>query len=326
MKRRLGIAGLLLVTGLVSAQAADAPGLDELRLRVMSFVHGKTVAAAREQAILLFRTLDIDGVPGISQADYDMAARIQWAQQRSYQIAAILAYDLDGDGQVTRAELQQAFGRQARAPIQQSGVALVPTGEQMKAVLDKLVETALEADANKDGIITFQEMLAHVDGKFKTQMANRHQEQVVPLALDRNGDGVVSLAEYTAALDIVLKEVDSDGDGQISAAEVQAYQQTLQLIQRAVQERAEQERQRAQIAAKVKTCGLPAVPAGAFVAVVSTFEGAAISNVAIGDDAQEIRAAQIDIQEGQQPIYVVATSQTGRRCLVFMLRSNPRLR
>ena len=127
MKRRLGIAGLLLVTGLVSAQAADAPGLDELRLRVMSFVHGKTIAAAREQAILLFRTLDIDGVPGISQADYDLAARIQWAQQRSYQIAAILAHDLDGDGQVTRAELQQAFGRQARAPIHQSGVALIPT-------------------------------------------------------------------------------------------------------------------------------------------------------------------------------------------------------
>ena len=65
------------------------------------------------------------------------------------------------------------------------------------------------------------------------------------------------------------------------------------------------------MAEKAKTCGMPLVPAGAFVAVVGAYEGAAVSNVAIGNDAEEVRAAQIDIQDGTQPIYVIATSFRG---------------
>jgi len=293
------------------AQAADEDRLDALRLRIGNQLRPMTVDVLRDQAIAAFHAADIDGVPGVSQSDYDLARRIEHARWRGQQISQILAHDLDGDGRVSREELRQSFAPQARATFQRGGALIIPTDAQVAAVIDRLTQTALEADSDDDGMITIGEILAHLAAKGTPPYLGRRTDQAAPLSLDSNGDGTVSAEEFNIALTTVLGEIDRDGNGTVTQPEVDAFKQVLVAIRRTVQERMEREQRSAVLAERARICAPTPVPQNAIVALIGTAEGAALSAVAVGDESEETRFAEIDIQEGTQPIYVVATSQAG---------------
>lgn len=306
----------LIATSLLAgaAQAADTDAMDDLRLQLGYMLRGNMkVDQVRDQLREQFRRADLDGRPGVSQADYDLAGRLAIAEQRGHALGRHLTRDLDGDGRITREEVALSFWRQAQQRLRSGGVAIDPTPEQAREVLERLVAKEMEADANGDGVMTVDELRAFV----QRQMGEQHRRhasysrQQIPLGLDVDGDGVVSLAEYMKAADDVIAEVDRDGNGEISSEEAAANQTRLTMLRQSQQLREQRKREADAAADLARRCGLSPVRNDAFVSVVGTYKGAALADVAIGGEDAVVHVAQLDIQPGDQPLYVVLASQSG---------------
>lgn len=82
------------------------------------------------------------------------------------------------------------------------------------AMEDRIARRALAIDANGDGIITAEEMIAHRDA----QRLQREQRRLQ--RYDRSGDGVVTVEDYVAAHSDRLARMDADGDGVITREEM----------------------------------------------------------------------------------------------------------
>jgi Ca2+-binding EF-hand superfamily protein len=73
---------------------------------------------------------------------------------------------------------------------------------------------AAEIDADKNGTITAEELVAYHEKMRQQRMAERLK------AMDRNGDGNVSVEEYEAAQTWRMARLDRNGDGQIESDEM----------------------------------------------------------------------------------------------------------
>jgi len=82
------------------------------------------------------------------------------------------------------------------------------------AMEDRIAERAVAIDANGDGIITAEEVIAHRDA----QRLQREQRRLA--RYDRSGDGVVTVEDYVAAHSERLARMDADGDGVITREEM----------------------------------------------------------------------------------------------------------
>jgi Ca2+-binding EF-hand superfamily protein len=158
---------------------------------------------------------------GVSPQGTDDLRRVTVAQRRSQVIAQILSYDLDGDGNVTKDEITAAMQPRARQLIQANGVQFEPSAQQVRLQLDKLVGDALKPDTDGDGIITAAEVAQEAQRQADQAGLGWQQSatQLVPMTLDADGDGAVSLAEYEAAVRVQFDKIDQDRDGRISAGE-----------------------------------------------------------------------------------------------------------
>jgi calcium-dependent protein kinase len=151
-----------------------------------------------------------------------IAERISEKQIKSMR-EAFIALDLNDDGLLTIAEIQ--------AGLIDSGCAEIP------ADLQELIS---EADYNKSGVIDYTEFLAATLSK-KLYM----QEDVCWKAFsvfDQNGDGMISKEELKQVLndrtieeelgmeciDVLMKEVDANGDGAIDFEEFMSMMQSCQ--------------------------------------------------------------------------------------------------
>lgn len=78
----------------------------------------------------------------------------------------------------------------------------------------RIAERAAAIDANGDGIITAEEVIAHRDARRLEREQRRLQRY------DRSGDGVVTVEDYVAAHAERLARMDADGDGVITREEM----------------------------------------------------------------------------------------------------------
>lgn len=169
-----------------------------------------------------FQRLDLDGNGVLSRNDlpdgeYDPIRLLAEILRDS---------DTDGDGQVTFEEMQMArplLTPEQFARFDKNGDGVL-TREDLPAPpdnsLERLVRLLDAADANEDGVVTFDELQA-VAGNLTQEAFGR---------LDRNHDGIITSADLREgppadpreALLALIRLADSDHDGQVTFEDVQA--------------------------------------------------------------------------------------------------------
>jgi hypothetical protein len=247
---------------------------------------------------------------GVTAQGLEDLRRISVAQRRSQAVAQILTYDLDGDGSVTSEEVTAAMKPRARQMIHANGVQLEPTPQQVRAQLDRLVSELLKPDTDHDGIISAAEI--QQEGARQAAQASmawqQNVTQLVPMALDANGDGAVSLAEYEAAIREQFDLADQDRDGRISASEAQGFGKRLNEARQAMQRAREAEMRKQRLEATVAGCNVPNPPREARLVVVGAHEGRALSNVWVGSEDRVTSVVTVEVTPGPEPLYLALAS------------------
>jgi len=155
----------------------------------------------------------------ITDADLKLQRQINEAGARATALHSLLQFDLDGDGVITRAEVEAFFAGSLLMALtsQNGGEVSAAERQQLQAGIDQ----AMAPDTNGDGRIDFAEMLAYSEKR-----AIRYDGNPllwVALTLDENKDGRVTLDEYLKAAEAAFHKVDSDGDGVLSKEEIDAF-------------------------------------------------------------------------------------------------------
>jgi len=110
------------------------------------------------------------------------------------------ASDTNGDGKISKAEIQAALQRRATQ-------ATAAMHQQQQAEFNKL-------DTNKDGKLTLAEYQAGTAVTLRADAVDRRLQQ-----LDTNKDNSVTLAEFRASMMSEFDKLDRNKDGVVSAEE-----------------------------------------------------------------------------------------------------------
>lgn len=251
------------------------------------------------------------GDRGVTPEGIDNLRKIAMAQRRSQSIAQLLPYDLDANGEITKEEITTVLEPRSRQMIHANGVQLEPTQQQIRAQLDKLVSDALKPDADRNGVISAAEI---------EQEAQRQADQVgmgwrqgnashfIPMTLDSNGDGAVSLAEYETAVRQQFDMVDEDRDGRISNDEAAAFSKRLNEARQNAQRAREAEARKQRLQAASKGCDVPAAPSGTKIVVLGAQTARALSNAWIGTQDKVTYVTTVEIAPGPEPLYLALAS------------------
>ncbi len=181
---RLMTCGLLLsICPLASAQtAAPTEVPDDVRRAVAS-------NPSNFMQVVVQRLYQISASGVATQEDIDRFERVEVARARAGLVGQMLPMDLDGDGNVSRAEFDAFMDAK-------------PVNEKARAEMLRL-----EADTDKDGDTSFAEMMAYA-GKKATDMvtAKRRRDRYNPMLFDENGDGRVDGDEISRRIEAIAKE------------------------------------------------------------------------------------------------------------------------
>ena len=136
----------------------------------------------------------------VAQGGQAAAPTLTRAQLTQKVEADFKASDANGDGKISKAEIQAALQRRAT-----QATAIVH--QQQQAEFNKL-------DTNKDGKLTLAEYQAGTQLTLRPEAVNRRLQQ-----LDTNKDNSVTLAEFRTSMIGEFDKLDRNKDGVLSAQE-----------------------------------------------------------------------------------------------------------
>jgi Ca2+-binding EF-hand superfamily protein len=290
----------LLVFGQAAAQTPDQQAFPN------QFLMGRLQAGATLERYLqglraeLLR-LDANGDGVVDAADVDLHNGIAAAGYRANAAMRFMNADLDGDGVVTEAELRLKleYDRRMSAAVQSNVRSSGPGSGSLNP--DELIAVEIRnlmvADADNDGRITWNEAIEFTKeqpyyAQGTTSGPAASARQLLPLATD--GKASVSLPDVEAAAAATFAAVDTDGNGTISLDELAAARSH---VNRQLSE--EQTR---------LNCGMPAASEKSKVVLLSSHQTEALSSVAIGTQDEITGVGTINVEPGDEPIYLVIAS------------------
>jgi Ca2+-binding EF-hand superfamily protein len=174
-----------------------------------------TLDAYRKRMDGEFRFANGDAKGEISAADGALLDQMAAANFRAMYLAQLLPADLDGDGVITEDE----FRRWWTYRMYSSG-AKPPEGKTLEETIEDKVRETMAIDTNHDGRITFAEAL-HQTASLPKPLGGLVVYQLLTLAPD--GKTVLTRADFETAVEKLFHDVDSNGDGVVSADELQNY-------------------------------------------------------------------------------------------------------
>lgn len=227
----------------------------------------------------LFRAVDYDR-SGIEQWELDLYDRSRKAQIATQVAGRYLRYDLDGDGAVSREEVETLL--LAKSGQRLEGAAR-DVAEQMKQSVKRHADKLFDADPNADGRIEPHEfaVIAERQSGANNQRQNNHSNTAaVLLSLDPDGDGKVTQAEALTLIGSAFQGVTIVPPKRRSAAN--------------------------QVPAP--SCKAPQRPEGAKVVLVGAYEGSGVSSVSVAGQDAETSTAKLMVEPGDEPLFLVLTS------------------
>jgi Ca2+-binding EF-hand superfamily protein len=262
-----------------SAVCSQQPPFDLIRQFSMTLLPGMTLDVFLDRRRVEFRQADIDGDDAISPADVTRQAELEEARRRANRLALILRADRDGDGTVSREELEQFAAAQPNRAF--------PVAEVMRF------------DRDQDGRLSWSELIAYAQAGAPSSIPALPILQAM-MALDEDRDGKTTWTEYRNFAERFFQTVDADHDGAISLEEIEAHRQRTgfgpppDLL-----------RQRPPLLGSRMTCDVPTAPPGARLLLLAGLRGEGLSTVRVGAENEATRTATIAIEPGDEPLYLV---------------------
>ena len=264
-----------------------------------------TLATVLREAGILFQTLDLDG-GGISKSDEELKTSLSHAAVRASLIRQWLAFDLNGDANLTPDEIQRALMPQARQPLRSAAGKVLPTERQIAETLQELVRKKAPEDPNGDGVVTFEEL--HAQAMKRTPATAKRRAafyRIIGPELDTDGDGNVAWAELERVLTSALQKADRDGDDRLSKTEIQA---VITAIRDAKGLRRGGSGRLG--AGRPSPCKLPRAREGIDVVAMQIGEGRAVPTVSLGGDGVVTTLTDLEIAPGDTPLFLVVAART----------------
>ncbi|MCV2870909.1 hypothetical protein OEZ71_01215 [Defluviimonas sp. WL0050] len=270
--------------------------LDHIRARMS---RGAIVAGL----VRNFAKEDVDGSPGITDADRELAARVEIAQARARAAQPWAENDLDSDGIVTRAELM-AVGRTRyddKARRQGLGNSIELTDEQREALVLDYVSAFLARDFDGDDAVTYDEAVASVDAdRILTRL--RTEGGALDPVWDADGNGMITEAEVRLSAGGLLELIDVNDDNVVDTEEARVARQAFFKARARAGDPSRGGRIR---------CTLPEVPRSAEVVIIQGDSGAAVTNLAFAEPNDEVvRMAEVMVPDGATDMYLIASMRS----------------
>ena len=265
-----------------------------------------------------FRQADADADGLVKESDAAVHAAMQGAAARMMFVLMVMRADLDGDGAVTEDEIRrlQTYEQRTQAPSNS------PVPSSVQNQIDQQVRELMAADANKDGRVTYDELVRHSkqNDRFSGNSAAAIMSQRIRflLAFAPEGKNAVALADIEPKAEALFVTVDADKNGTVTAEELRVFrgqpQQPGPQAQQASEQAAKirEERVRHAEAEKLRKeqeeragCEMPKASESAKVVVLSAYQADALSNVTIGSQDVGTGTGVVNVEAGSEPLYVV---------------------
>lgn len=302
MRSRQIVSALLLLAlaGAAQAQRSGASSGLTSEMRALYWrlfgdsTQTRTAGDLQQEAREQVASTDLDG-GGLSPRDIELARGIDVSSRSADRIRQYFHSDLNRDGLLTldeyranlrRSDVQRFYS--AYETARQAGEA-PPSEVTESTTRDSIILATYHAiDADRDGSLSLLEVFRY-DDRVMYRPAVRPVEAERFLVLDRDGDGNVTMAEVDATSAAFLAEQAMAGVGPLAEGAIKP------------------DRGRPQLADAVR-CRVPNPSAGARIVRLGTREGGQLSAVALGGQDEPTYAITLDIEPGEAPLYIVATS------------------
>ena len=303
MRKRLILALAVLASS--AAHAEKTPKLTpDMRAVLAEIVNDdparRTPAEWAEQARDTVLSLDMDG-GGFSARDVEIAAQMETARDRLNRLGNYLAFDLDGDGQVTAAEYRTGIGKHyvELARIEQDDArkekrAPKSVTPQEQNDYQYLLRLFAGVDSDGDGAISLAEAYKAASTRL-TDPPRPGTGTIRYLSLDLNHDGAVTADEIDAAMGEYLRlRADADWE-KLKAARKNMHYSGLVLDEAPG------------AAPPPRSCDFPQPRGGAKLLRIGIYKGDQISSIALSGQDHSTTVVTIDIEPGREPLYLVAS-------------------
>lgn len=176
--------------------------------------------------VTLYQSADPAG-DGFTLEDSDAQSLVGAAARRALEIQKYLELDVNGDQQITDADLRVLARAPLKARVGRQSFSITPSDDQQELIMRLIKETSRLPDANRDGVVTLEEMIAAAAAERAYVQEPSFREAEITLELDEDGDGIVLFEEFMELANRMFGRFDATTDGFLDRDEVSEIRKAL---------------------------------------------------------------------------------------------------